>query len=121
VKQTKMEERRKFFRLRASVNVSYTKRKATEEEKSTSSKDISRGGICLIVNEELQESDLLDLKISLPRYTKPIYAAGRVVWIKEITVGDVSRGKKFYSGIEFIKIDERDAKEIEKFVFAERV
>lgn len=112
------EEKRRFVRLSASVDVNYTKKEAVLEEKSLRTKDISAGGICIISFEPLQESGLLDLKISIPEEASPINAVGRVVWVKEFIIGDISKGKRYDVGVEFIKISGEDRNKINKYVFS---
>jgi len=112
------EERRRFVRLSALVDIVYDKRDSLKHKKLTLAKNIGRGGICLIVYEELKKSDLLDLKIYLPESKTPINAVGRVVWVKEFIIGDISTGRRFDAGIEFIEIDKEDAKIIEKYIFS---
>ena len=114
-----MAERRKFFRLATSIKVTYHRSRASEKERTSFTKNISRGGVWLIADEELKELESLVLKIFIPGCIKPINAVGEVVWIKEFTKGGLSAGGKFDVGIKFIKIDEKDAKEIEKYISSE--
>ena len=116
---TKLAERRKFFRLPTSIKVSYHRSHSSEKERTSFTKNISLGGIWLIADEELEELDSLALKIFIPGSIKPINAIGEVVWVKEFTKGGLSAGGKFDVGIKFIKIDEKDTKEIEKYISSE--
>ena len=111
-----MKERRRFIRLDVGVDVTYTKCDAPEQGGLSYSKNISRGGICLSVNEKLKKSDLLDLKISVLRYEKPIDAKARVIWVKEYH-NSADLGKpRFDIGVELIGISKQDAKEIEEYI-----
>lgn len=115
------QERRRFVRLNALVDVIYkrlpfSEEKEAEEELSLT-KNISKGGICLIVYEELKESDILDLEICLPEDKIPINATGRVVWAKKFIIGDPIKGKRFDVGIEFMEIKEEDLNRIDKYIF----
>ena len=112
------EERRRYVRLNVLVDIAYGRCESLKKGQLTLAKNIGRGGICLIVYEEFKESDLLDLKIYLPESKTPISAVGRVVWVKEFIIGDISTGKRFDLGIEFLEIDEEDAKRIEKYIFS---
>ncbi len=111
------QERRKFVRLNVLTDVIYTKLSPLEKEKLSLTKNISEGGICLIAYEELKESDALDLKIYLPEDKTPIRAIGRVAWVKEFIIGDISKGRRFDVGIEFIKIVNEDINKIDKYIF----
>ncbi len=110
------QEGRRFVRLNALVDVVYKKLSFLEEELSLT-KNISKGGICLIAYEELKESDILDLEIYLPEDKIPINATGRVVWVKEFIIGSPIKGKRFDAGIEFMEIKEEDLNRIDRYVF----
>ncbi len=112
------QEKRKFARLNALVDVVYTKYPTAAKEELSLTKNISKGGICLIVYEDLKESDVLNLKIFLPGDKIAINAMGRVVWVKEFTIGDIPEGKRSDVGIEFIKISEDDLSRVNKYVFS---
>ncbi len=115
------EERRRYVRLNALVDVAYNKhpRKPGEESMLRLSKNISKGGICLIVYEEFKKDDLLDLKICFTGAKTPIKAVARVVWVSEFTIGD-KIGKRYDMGIEFVKISDSDRGKIEQYVFSHR-
>lgn len=115
---TKLEERREFVRLNALVDVVYAKHPALDKEKLSLAKNISKGGICLIVYQRLKKQDVLDLKIYLPEDKAPISVLGRVVWVKEFIIGDPSTGKRFDIGIEFIEIKDKELNKINKYVFS---
>lgn len=112
------QEKRKFVRLNALVDVVYAKSPAAVKEEISLTKNISKGGICLIVYEELKENDLLNLRIFLPDDKVAINAVGRVVWIKEFIIGDNPESKRFDVGIEFVKINEDDLIRVNKYVFS---
>jgi c-di-GMP-binding flagellar brake protein YcgR len=110
------EERRKFVRLSASVIVDY-KVIDTQSVKTTQTKNISAGGICIIVYEEIEPETILDLKIYLPDDSSPIQAKGRVVWKKEFTFSSDPRAR-FDIGIEFLEIESFDRERISRYVFS---
>jgi len=112
----KREERRQFVRLNFLVDVVY--HKVPPVEKLSLAKNISTGGICLIVYEELKEQDTLDLEIYLPKDKTAIQAKGRVTWVKEFIIGDIPKGKRYDVGIEFLEIDKNDLEKINKYVFS---
>jgi len=111
------QEKRKFVRLSALVDVVYNKRAATAKEMSLT-RNISQGGICLIAYDELNEQDVLDLKLYLPEDNTPIQAIGKVVWVKEFIIGSIEEGKRFDVGIEFMDIKEEDANRVNKYIFS---
>lgn len=87
-----------------------------EKERASLIKDISKGGICLILYEEVKSLDVLDLKISLPDEKNPINAIGRVCWVKEIVVSRKPKKSRFEVGVEFIEIDKEDRKKIANYI-----
>ena len=111
------QEKRKFVRLSALVDVIYNKRAATASEMSLT-RNISQGGICLIAYDELNEQDVLDLKLYLPEDNTPIQAIGKVVWVKEFIIGSIEEGKRYDVGIEFMDIREEDVNRVNKYVFS---
>lgn len=114
-------EKRKFERLNIQTEVIYNKEAATEKEKKSFSRNISQGGICLIVYEKLEISDILKLTILLPDGIAPIQATGRVAWVKNFSIeGPFGGGEKYDVGIEFIKINKEERTELEKYLFTYR-
>lgn len=113
------EERRRYVRLNALVDVTYNRHphKPQEESSLRVSKNISKGGICLIVYEEFKKDDLLDLKIYLPETKIPVEAQARVAWVAEFSIGD-KIGKRYDLGVEFIKISDSDIDRIDRYVFS---
>ncbi|MDP2939065.1 MAG: PilZ domain-containing protein [Candidatus Omnitrophota bacterium] len=110
------QERRKFVRLDISCNVNYKilDEKPIIQDKSQT-KNISAGGICLIVDEELKPGTSLDLDFELPDKKTPIKAKGMVVWIKPFKIA--SEQQHFDSGIEFTQISPTERKRIDQYVF----
>ncbi len=111
-------EKRQFFRLNLLADVIYSKKQPSTKEGLTLTRNISKGGICLIVYEPLSVNDLLELNIFLPDSKNPIRVDGRVKWIREFTIGDPAKGKRFDVGIEYVDISDEDQNKIIKYVFA---
>jgi len=114
-------EKRKFPRLSIQTEVVYNKDAVAKKEKKSFTKDISQGGICLIVYEKVEVSDILELQILLPDGIKPICATGKVAWVKKFLIeGPYGGGDRYDVGIEFIKINNKEKTELEKFLFTNR-
>ena len=111
------QERRKFVRLNTLVDVVYNKVFPAQKVEVSLTKNISKGGICLIAYDELKVSDNLDLNIYLPEDKTPVHVIGRVAWVKDFVICNIPNGKRFDVGIEFITISEQDEKKIAKYVF----
>ena len=109
-------ERRRFPRLITSADVEYTiLEKKPLQEKDTVSKNISAGGICLIVYEKIEPGSILDLKIRLEDINYVALVKGRVVWNSYFTF-DADKKARYDLGIEFIEINESDRQKISKYV-----
>ena len=111
------EERRKFVRLNFLADVVYHKHPSVEKETLSLTRNISGGGICLIVYEELKKAQLLDLEIYVSEDKIPIKALGKVVWTNEFVIGDASKGVRYDVGIEFIDIKKEDLARVNQYVF----
>jgi c-di-GMP-binding flagellar brake protein YcgR len=112
-----MQERRKYIRLEKPISIAYTRTQSSEKEKLSYSKNIGKGGVCLVLYEELKESDTLDLKIYLPEDKIPVNTRGKVVWINEFTTEGMPRGQRmFYAGVEFTAMDEQQVEKINDYI-----
>ncbi|MBN3039185.1 MAG: PilZ domain-containing protein [Candidatus Omnitrophica bacterium] len=107
------QERRKYMRLKTSVQVKYTII-GNPGEIEVFSKDVSAGGICMYLGEELVADTPLQLEIVIPDLKDPIHALGRVVWQKK------DKGQeeqvKLETGIEFTGISDFDRFNINRYV-----
>ena len=109
-------ERRKFPRLNTSADVEYiVLGKSSLGEKRTVTKNISAGGICLIVYEKVETGTVLDLRICLKDINTTIEARGRVEWSSYFTMDPDSR-PRYDIGIVFIDIKESDRQQVSKYV-----
>jgi len=109
-------EKRKFPRLRIDTNVEYSIVGKESLQNVNSTKNISAGGICIIVYENIEIAAVLSLKIYLPANNIPIHTKGRVAWKSEFKIG--SDSKSCYDvGIEFLDINEDDRRKIFQYVF----
>ncbi|MBL7084960.1 MAG: PilZ domain-containing protein [Candidatus Omnitrophica bacterium] len=75
-------------------------------------KDITTMGMKLSLNRELFKGAVLELKISLPDYIRPLFVRGEVAWHREL-----EEEKYFEAGICFTKIKDSDKQRIYNFVF----
>jgi len=115
-----VDEKRKFPRLEIPVDVRWEKlpsKKTWGWGKDVHvAKNISAGGICLIVYEDVAVGECLKLDIDLPTH-KTVHATGRVVWTTPFEVsGDEARSRRDV-GIEFLEIAKEDREEIQRFIW----
>ncbi len=109
------KERRKYMRLEASVKVKYTIIGKPGTIK-VFSKDISAGGLCLLLDEQLAVDTPLQLEIKIPDLKDPIHAIARVVWQKGFESAGAEPKAHFTTGIEFTGINDFDQFNINRYV-----
>lgn len=112
------EERRKYPRLNVNVRVNWDKAGSSaprQSEKSDITKNISEGGICLIVYDKPEIGHRLLLKIELPA-KKIIQSKGRIVWVKEFGIVGKTDEMRYDIGIEFLDIDPGDREGLKEFM-----
>ena len=102
-----MQEKRKSIRVNKHIIVMY--HVITDLLRSGSrTKDISAGGLCLPVIEQLKPGQFLDLEIRIDEFVRPIKALGEVVWQKNSD----EKNFPFEIGIKFIDIGVEDHKKL---------
>ena len=117
VKESSVEERRRYVRLNSAVDIKYSTLEEEPAEKlKTKTRNISAGGICIIADEKLETDSVLVLSVFLSAEQNPVIAKGRVAWIKPFEIG--KEGQHFDVGVEFIEIGQEDRKKIEQYVFS---
>lgn len=77
-----MVEKRKYIRLIAPIGVTYQLLRKNRRQGTHKSliRDLSGGGLSLVVYEEMRAGDLLELEIQVPHLEEPVPAVGEVVW-----------------------------------------
>lgn len=111
-----VKEKRRYPRLNINVNVEYSVLE-TSESVAGNTKNISAGGICLIVYEDIKPGTILKLQIYLPDNHNPIQATGKVVWRSKVEVVADKR-VRFDTGIEFLDIKDSDRNIIAQHIFS---
>jgi c-di-GMP-binding flagellar brake protein YcgR len=111
------KESRRFPRMMVSVDIEYNvlKKESSEREKAVT-RDISAGGICLIVYEKVDIGSILDLKIHFDDTSEPLDVRGKVVWSSHFTVGPDGRDR-YDLGIEFTEVADADREKISQYLF----
>ena len=110
-----LKERRRFIRLEASVKVKYTVIGKPGTIKAFS-KNISAGGLCLLLDVQLAVDTPLQLEIKIPDLKNPIHAIARVVWQKGFESAGAEPKVHFTTGIEFTGISDFDRFNINRYV-----
>ena len=109
-------EKRKYPRLNTSVDINYNVTgKVPRQQQKSVTKNISAGGICLIVYEDIEVGAILNLKFNLGGTEDIIEAKGVVVWRSSFSILQDKR-MRYDVGIEFIDIPENDRQKISEYV-----
>ena len=108
-------ERRLFPRLNANIKVDYFIMGIMPVVDEGSSKDISAGGICIVVDDNFKTDSLVFLTVHLPDGENPVKVRGHVVRSTEVASAEAQK-KRYEAGIAFIKINPDDQERIAKYV-----
>lgn len=105
-------DNRIFPRLPMSIEMEYRLPGAEDTGHRTGySKNMSQGGLCMVLGRRLPPGSLVDLVLRLPDSYSAIRAVVRVVWAEEVTVGEDS---SFDTGVAFAEVAPDDWKRLEK-------
>ena len=108
------EERRNGKRIPTSVSVLYTFPRSSKTNTSNS-RDISGGGIQLILSEKLSPGEGLELEFALTEGEKPFRIVAQVVWVSET---EPAEGKRlFRTGLKFARIETKEAVRLEASLY----
>ncbi len=79
-----MKERRRFMRFNVTVEVEYiVPGNGTPIEGISITRDLSREGMQIAINNKLLPGTELEIKLKIPGSDAPIYAKGSIVWIRK--------------------------------------
>ncbi len=103
-----MKERRNFLRFKVGIQIQWKKTPLPGERSAlhlSQVKDVSAGGVCLVLHPGIQAGDLLELDITLPRKS-PIQVKARVVWVDANARDKDWPGTYYEGGIVFLDLSE---------------
>jgi c-di-GMP-binding flagellar brake protein YcgR len=108
---------RKYQRLSFDVEFKHWVLSApSPKSKEIRGKNISAGGLCMVILEKLKIGTLLKLEFSLPEADKPVIAKGKVVWVEEPNIYSTVTHVSHDCGIEFVDISPQDRENISNHV-----
>ena len=111
-----MEERRGFVRLPARLDVTYAVLPSGLVQR-TRSKDLSGGGLRLLMEQPLPAGSTLQLAVALPDREPPVNLTGEVVWSEEShLIGRSDRTRAVEVGVRAAEIAPGDRLAIEACV-----
>jgi c-di-GMP-binding flagellar brake protein YcgR len=114
----KKTDKRKFPRLSYDVELKYEILNLSSPTTQKSRvKNISVGGLCIMIFEKVKVGTLLKIEFSLLPKDKTIVAKGRVVWVEELEIISTDFFSASYDcGIEFVDISPQDQESINHHV-----
>jgi hypothetical protein len=86
-------------------------KKGTTEQFCTHTENIGAGGICVVLEKQLDKFCLVELVLYLQDGYPPVECDARVVW-------SVKRQEEFDTGIEFLNIRDKDVLRLERIIQA---
>ncbi len=113
----KGKERRRSVRINTSFIVRYTVEEKPDAKLNCRTKDVSIGGMGLMVSERLKQGTMLLLEFLLPDGQVFIKAEGKVAWSSGEFNERNELGKRiFHMGIEFVNIKSEDKDKLVAYI-----
>jgi c-di-GMP-binding flagellar brake protein YcgR len=110
-------EKRKFRRLSFDVELRYKVLNPPSPQSLKSRvKNISTGGLCIMILEKVKIGTPLKLEISLPHEDKLIVAKGKVAWIEKLTIISTESYVSYDCGVEFVDVNPQDRESINRHI-----
>ena len=81
---------------------------------STATENIGLGGVCVLLQQEVDIFSLVDLEISLDDGKPSLRISGTIVWV--VKRGDLRRRGSFDTGIEFSELRPEDRSRLEAVI-----
>ena len=105
-------ERRQQPRVNTTMSVQYRGiRQASDSVVNTISRDISAGGVRLLVDEFISVFTRLVLEIAVPSTPKPVRVVSKITWIRKRPYGE-----QYEVGAQFMDMPEEDKRGLSDFM-----
>lgn len=105
-------ERRQQSRLNTAMSVQYRGiRQANDSVVTAIARDISTGGVRLLVNEFISVFTRLALEIAMPSMPRPVRVISKIAWIRKRPYGE-----QYEIGAQFMDMSEEDKKGVFDFI-----
>ena len=109
-------ERRRFMRFSTALHGSYEMLGGAKGEGRTEVKNLSREGVGLIMDKELDKGTEVGLYLNVPGDNVPIYACAEVAWNRK---AEVNADEPVATGLRFTKIDRYDRARLLDYVYSQ--
>ncbi len=114
--EPKGTEKRKYSRLNV-VAVTSSVLKKRPQDQPYFVKNISAGGVCFIVNKQIDINTIIPLQLDSPDGGPRVEAKGKIVWRYEHSLEyNMENGEQYVIGVEFTEISDSDRKRIFKYI-----
>ena len=112
-----MDDRRRFPRFKVGVEVTWKKISGAERAALhiSQAKDMSAGGVCLVLHSGIEPGDVLRLEIAVSGQPT-LQVNGKVVWINRRAPVPGRKDTACEGGVEFVGITEADKKTLEQLI-----
>ena len=105
-------DRRNYPRLPVNVELSWEEVVEKQGSRETAqTKDVSEGGVCIVLSYAYPLDSLLDVTLILPDSYKSLRAQAKVVWTDEVRVG---KETSYDTGLKFVRLDPEQQARIKK-------
>lgn len=108
-------DKRRFPRANYPCKIIVIKKQAAEKI-STHTENIGVGGVCVMLNQELDRFSEVELILFLKDQQPPIYCDARIVWTVKRQMPSPKQATQIDTGVEFVNLKEKDKLRIEKVV-----
>jgi len=111
-----MEERRRFVRLGARVDVAYTLLPSGTVQHAPAS-DLGSGGLCFVTEQPLPPGTQLQVAVTLPGREQPVNAIAEVAWNEpQELVSQAGRRRSVVNGVRYVEIAPADQEDVVQFI-----
>jgi len=100
------------MRFDAPLQFEYNTRDIPNHQGCSSAINLSKGGIRFFAIKKISIGSVLELKFFLPGENKPVFAIGKIIWLKR-----KEEEEGFDAGIEFLQIDSFDRSRILAYAY----
>ncbi len=104
-------DRRQCRRFDTELDIKYRLLKSAASHSATSSKNISKLGVSILVYEILPKGSPVEIEMAVPNSKEPISIKGKIAWCEEAERLNKDGKRAFLAGVEFLDTkDDNQAK-----------
>jgi len=109
-------EKRAYVRLPLNIELEYrVQSEAAAPPPTAQGKNLSTGGICMVLDRRLAPGTLLRLSMHVPDSYATLVLAGRVTWVSEVSIGGEPT---FETGVAFTEVPAAATLILDRFLTA---